>query len=556
MSDDQDNKPEERDEREPGTPGTPEGVRIIGAQEAAEAIERGEVATRRPDDMPRYGDRPTPPPEGNRPALRFPLSEASDPREVSRPPLAGVEPPPPARERPVFAPDAEDIKGPSAPQSGRAEGPSGPQSGQAEDVEAEPPEAPAPDGPEPREAAPDAPLPLTAAGTSLPHWSEPATGEVPKILADSPEGQEAGTSEDFEAWSSFATQAPRWRDQPSDWDTSDFHDVSRLADESTRVGALDENKAPVSDLFVFDDPEPEPEPTTRQIRTGGRMTMPGTTHRGGGGASDRNLPVAVGTGVALAAVALALFSLGEGYAMILVTAVITVAAVELFTALRGIGYSPATLLGIVATAAMVLSAYWRGEAAYPLVLFLLVVFGLLWYLLTGPHEHITTNLGVTVLAVAWVGVLGAFAGLMLGVEEHGTGLLLGAILTTVAYDVGGLFIGGSTGRAPLAPTVSPNKTVEGLFGGMAAAIVVGLIIGLVELDPWVSAGDGLMLGLVVAVVAPLGDLSESLIKRDLGIKDMGTVLPGHGGLLDRFDAMLFTLPAVYYLARLLDLVVF
>jgi phosphatidate cytidylyltransferase len=283
------------------------------------------------------------------------------------------------------------------------------------------------------------------------------------------------------------------------------------------------------------------------------MSMTGTTHRDRG-ASDRNLPVAVGTGVALAALALILFSLGPGYAMILVTAVITVAAVEFFTALRGIGYSPATLLGIVATASIVLAAYWRGEAAYPLVLFLLIVFGLLWYLLTGPHEHITTNLGVTVLAVAWIGVLGAFAALMLDAPEHGTGMLLATIIATVAYDVGGLFIGGSAGRAPLAPTVSPNKTVEGLVGGMGAAILVGVVIGFIGLAPWESAGDGLLLGIVVAVAAPLGDLCESLIKRDLGLKDMGTVLPGHGGLLDRFDALLFTLPAAYYLARLLDLV--
>ena len=553
MSDDQDFKPDEREEREPGTP---EGVRIIGAQEAAEALERGDVARRRPDDMPRYGDRPTPPPEGSRPTLRFPLSESTDPREVSKPPLAGAEntppassapppdPNPPSRyERPVFAPDADDfVDRTQAP-------PPRPEPTEREEPAARP-ESPL------TEAGPDAPLPLTPAATSLPHWSDPPTGEVPKILPDRPppaEGEEV-SEEDFEAWSSFATQAPRWRDQPSDWDKGDFDDMSSLADDSPRLGALDETRAPVSDLFVFDDPEPEPEPTTRQIRTGGRMSMAGTTQRERGTA-DRNLPVAVGTGVAVAAVALALFSLGPGYAMIIVTAVITVAAVELFTALRGIGYSPATLLGIVATGALVLASYWRGEAAYPLVLFLLVVFGLLWYLTTGPHEHITTNLGATVLAVAWVGVLGAFAALMLGVEEHGVGLLLGCILCTVAYDVGGLFIGGSAGRAPLAPSISPNKTVEGLAGGMAAALLVGVLTGFIGLTPWDSAGDGFMLGLVVAIAAPLGDLSESLIKRDLGIKDMGTLLPGHGGVLDRFDAMLFALPATYYLARMLDLVV-
>jgi phosphatidate cytidylyltransferase len=100
----------------------------------------------------------------------------------------------------------------------------------------------------------------------------------------------------------------------------------------------------------------------------------------------------------------------------------------------------------------------------------------------------------------------------------------------------------------MSPRLSPNKTWEGLFGGMVAAVVLGGIVG-TTLAPWDGKiSHGLALGLVVAIVAPVGDLCESMIKRDLGIKDLGTLLPGHGGVLDRFDAMLFCLPAVYYLA--------
>ncbi len=100
--------------------------------------------------------------------------------------------------------------------------------------------------------------------------------------------------------------------------------------------------------------------------------------------------------------------------------------------------------------------------------------------------------------------------------------------------------------------MSPNKTYEGLAGGMLMAILAAVVI-CGRFVPWDDLGDSIKLGIVVAIAAPLGDLCESMIKRDLGIKDMGTILPGHGGILDRFDALLFVLPAVYYLARVADI---
>ncbi len=101
--------------------------------------------------------------------------------------------------------------------------------------------------------------------------------------------------------------------------------------------------------------------------------------------------------------------------------------------------------------------------------------------------------------------------------------------------------------------MSPGKTVEGAVGGGLAAVVASwLVLGVIGIFPW-GTGSAIALGLVVAVAAPLGDLCESMLKRDLGVKDMGTLLPGHGGLLDRFDALLFALPAVYYLCRLLEI---
>jgi len=123
------------------------------------------------------------------------------------------------------------------------------------------------------------------------------------------------------------------------------------------------------------------------------------------------------------------------------------------------------------------------------------------------------------------------------------------VVCVVGADVVAYFVGRAVGATPLLPHVSPNKTIEGLIGGAIAAVVLGGVVG-VMLHPWADKGivAGVGLGIVVAITAPLGDLAESLLKRDLGIKDMGSFLPGHGGFIDRFDAILFALPAAYYLA--------
>ena len=409
---------------------------------------------------------------------------------------------------------------------------------------------------------------LVGPSEPLPHWTEPATGEMPRLLFDEEPVQ---PDEDLEAWSSFAA-TPRWRSSADDWD--DDTDISEFGDSETRVGALDSGADERSAVFVFDDttePPTDPAPAVTPIRTGSRSApapapTPGqsrsTTARkqpasparpGGpaGPATDRDLPVAIGVGVALAVVALVLFSIGPGAAMGLVTLVIAAAAAEFYAAMQKVAYRPATLLGIVACAGLPLATYWRGEGAIPLVLALSVVFGLLWFLFAAEDVRPVPNLAVTLLGVVYVGLLGAFAALILQFP-NGIGMLLGAIIATVAYDVGGLFVGSSAGRSHLAPNVSPNKTYEGLAGGMLMAILAAVVI-CGRFVPWDDLGDSIKLGIVVAIAAPLGDLAESMIKRDLGIKDMGTILPGHGGILDRFDALLFVLPAVYYLARVADI---
>jgi len=211
---------------------------------------------------------------------------------------------------------------------------------------------------------------------------------------------------------------------------------------------------------------------------------------------------------------------------------------------------------LVGTISLMVGAYNKGIAALPLVLVLVVAFTLLWYLFGVERGSAVAGTASTMLVIGWVALLGSYAGLLLAPSafpnRHGIAFLLGAIVATVANDVGALVVGRWIGSRQLAPTISPNKTWEGLAGGALTSILVSTIVIGSFVHPWTPANAAL-LGIVVAVVAPLGDLCESLLKRDLRLKDMGSLLPGHGGVLDRVDALLFVLPATYYLVRALNI---
>jgi phosphatidate cytidylyltransferase len=235
--------------------------------------------------------------------------------------------------------------------------------------------------------------------------------------------------------------------------------------------------------------------------------------------------------------------------------VVTFAAGECFGVLRRAGYHPATLLGLVGTVSLMVAAYTKGPSAIPLVLVLIAVFTLLWYLFGIERGSPIAGSAATLFTIGWISLLGSYAGLLLSPSEfphrEGIAFLLGAVIATVANDVGALVIGGWIGRHALAPNVSPHKTWEGWLGGGIFSIVISAaLVGAIH--PW-TPGHAALLGLVVAVVAPIGDLCESLLKRDFRIKDMGSLLPGHGGVLDRVDALLFVLPATYYLVRALNI---
>lgn len=277
--------------------------------------------------------------------------------------------------------------------------------------------------------------------------------------------------------------------------------------------------------------------------------------------SDRNLGVATSVGVLLAAAAFALLWINEFTAVALVGIAALFAVAELFDAMSSVGLKPAKLLGYVATVALPAGAFFEGNAAYPLVIGLTVLFGVLWYLIGADYERPVLNLGLTLLGVTWVGGLAGFGGLMLGDNyELGRQVLLAAIAVTALSDICAYFGGKAFGQTPL-HRASPSKTWEGTISGLVAALAFGLFLGIV--GDFVSEdaafifrdkfGAAVVFAGIVGLIAPLGDLGQSMIKRDLGVKDLGTLLPGHGGVFDRVDALLFSLPAAYYVAVFFDL---
>ena len=162
-----------------------------------------------------------------------------------------------------------------------------------------------------------------------------------------------------------------------------------------------------------------------------------------------------------------------------------------------------------------------------------------------PHRRdALTNGALTVFGVVWIAGAASFAMPIVDSTDYAV-LVFALVAATVAMDVGAYGFGRAWGSAQLAPILSPNKSIEGLAGGVVLAIGVSLAIGYL-MDPF-DIQAGAALGLIVAVLAPLGDLGESMFKRSLGVKDMGAILPGHGGILDRVDALLFVIPAAWVL---------
>jgi phosphatidate cytidylyltransferase len=548
---DDDELDEDDDERSraPARTGS-EGVRILGAEEAQAAIDAGTVGRRLSDHDTRYGDVPSRPDPALRPSVRFP-------RTADEPVPDVVPRPTPGEAGEDFQPeldgdwdDAAAVEE-EAPIDLSVEEHGAEEAGLdevASVAEEEPP------GDEVDEIDEVDVVEEPAASPALPHWSEPPTGEMPLLL---PESESLGLEgeESLDAYAAAASTAggPRFLTGVGDWGGDDFESIEALGDDESSVGAL--ARAPEDDDTAFDREVAARRKVKPRVAAGARVgpapRSPPRTEEAPAPRREADLTTRIITGVGMAVLALICLKLGRDATTVLATAIVGLASLELFQGLHQRGFRPATLLAVLGSITIVPLAHQRGEFAFPFTLAIVTVFTLLWYLFQVVRARPVVNVATTIMGFVYVGVLGAFAGLLLS-YQNGVGLILGVALCVVAYDVVGYVVGSQFGKARVAPMVSPNKTVEGLVGGMVASVIVAILI-VNRITPWNDLGDALALGVVVAIVAPLGDLCESMIKRDLGIKDFGSLLPGHGGILDRFDAILFCLPAVYYLARALTI---
>jgi phosphatidate cytidylyltransferase len=206
---------------------------------------------------------------------------------------------------------------------------------------------------------------------------------------------------------------------------------------------------------------------------------------------------------------------------------------------------PVNLGGFLTLIALVLAAHFG--APKQVLMVLVGSFPLIFYLsfLRPRRANVSWAIAATLFGVLWIGLPLVHA-VFLRALPHGDGLLIDVLVATFLGDTAAYFGGRMYGRRRLAPTVSPNKTLEGLFAGILGSTLAFWCAGLYQ--DWLSGADALLIGFLVALAAPVGDLFESLIKRDLDVKDTGRVFGAHGGVLDRLDAVFFTVVVGYYAA--------
>jgi len=296
----------------------------------------------------------------------------------------------------------------------------------------------------------------------------------------------------------------------------------------------------------------EPPPAQRRRRRRGPRPR-----RGGDGTAAQRLPrgprrrptretiARIGVAVPWIVFAIVIVVLGGIPFALAMIGLSMIGMAELFRMTRR--FRPLPPVALAAAVALVIAAYYGGQFQMIIVLAATFPVMFLFAAARGPREGGTTSaIAVTLLAILWIAVPFAHAVLLRQLPLHGGALVIDVLVATFLTDTAAYAGGRLFGRHPLAPRISPNKTIEGLAFGFVGGTAGFWFAGLYQ--DWLPGIDALIMGMCIAIVAPMGDLFESMLKRDLDVKDTGNVFGPHGGLLDRLDALLFTIVVGYYLA--------
>lgn len=282
----------------------------------------------------------------------------------------------------------------------------------------------------------------------------------------------------------------------------------------------------------------------------GRATVREEDYEAAEQAASSDLTMRIGSALVIFGLFVGSLLLGGWWFSAFITLVMVVSVGELYATVRTVGYKPLALFGILGVIFMGVGAHNWGAAAIGGWAMAAAAAVILFYSLT-TRTYPAENTAVTILGMAWTGLL-SFA-ILLASGPNPVAYIFFVVLVVAFNDIGGYFVGRSFGRRPMAPRISPRKTVEGFVGGLVAGAVVATVLATFPAWEAIGVAKALVIAAVVGLAAPLGDLVESMVKRSLEVKDMGSVLPGHGGMLDRIDAFLFSVPILYFVFRAFEL---
>ena len=257
----------------------------------------------------------------------------------------------------------------------------------------------------------------------------------------------------------------------------------------------------------------------------------------------RNLPVAIGVGLGLATLFIGSLLLHPLLFLGFVTVNVVLALYELDAAFARTKSRPPTIVAAVATPLMVMGAHQWGTEAITYGVYGIGIVGFVATIATAGRGHTVSRMAALMLMAVWVVVGASSLGLLLA-RPDGVWYVLAGTALTVTNDIGAYAFGRNWGRNKMAPSISPGKTWEGFAGALGTVLVMAALVTS-RTVPGVDLPVALLLGAAIVVAATLGDLAESLMKRDLGVKDLGRIFPGHGGVMDRIDALLFALPVTH-----------